>query len=155
VSSRVLFAAGAGALLFATVAVVALSSGGDGDDDDAVALDPACLDAWNDDPGALSIGRHNFTFHEYETAQVTHLTVPEGGRLGGDETPCAVIFPAEALDPEPEAAAVAFLGGSWIALSNFPAFDEVRLAELQGRALADTNAVLDADGRLSELAEGG
>ena len=115
-----------------------------------MALDPACVRAWNSDPAALSIGRHNFTFHDYETAQVTHLSIAAGKRLGGDDMPCAVIFPSRTLDPEPNYAGAALLGGSWTSLSSVGGFDELTLAELQAAALANSNTVLDAEGRLSQ-----
>lgn len=150
-SSRVLFAAGAGVALAAVVAVVALSGGDEGPE--AAPLDAACVQDWNDDEAALAYGRHNFNFHDYEAARVTHLDVPAGAQLGGDRTPCSVIFPSETLDPEPEAAGMAFLGGSWTALSSV-GFDEIRLAELQAEAAAAPNAAIDGQGRLSELDAG-
>jgi hypothetical protein len=152
VSSRVLFAAGTGAVLAAVVAIVALS-GGDGSTE-AADLDPACVKDWNDDEAALAYGRHNFNFHDYEAARVIHLSVPAGAQFGGDQTPCSVIFPSETLDPEPEAAGMTFLGGTWMTLSSV-GFDDIKRAELQAEAAAAPNAAIDAQGRLSELDAGG
>jgi hypothetical protein len=151
VSSRVLFAAAAGAMLATVVAVVAIS--GEDGGPESTSLDVSCVEDWNDDEAALAYGRHNFNFHDYEAARVVHLSVPAGAEQGGDESPCSVIFPSETLDPEPEAAGMAFLGGSWTALSSV-GFDDVRLAELQAEAAASPNAALDVQGRLSALEDG-
>jgi hypothetical protein len=64
VSSRLLFAAGAGVVLVAGVAIIALSGGGT--KREAVALDARCVERWNEDDAALAYGRHNFNFHRYE-----------------------------------------------------------------------------------------
>jgi hypothetical protein len=148
VSSRVLFAAGAGVALAAAVAIVALSGGDDGPE--TAPLDAACVAGWNDDEAALAYGRHNFNFHDYEAARVVHLEVPAGAELGGERNPCAVVFPSETLDPEPEAAGMAFLGGTWITLSSV-GFDDIKRAELQAEAAVAPNAAIDRQGRLSEL----
>jgi hypothetical protein len=152
VSSRVLFAAAAGAVLAAVVAVVALAGGDSAPEDEPLEL--ACVERWNADEAALAYGRHNFNFHDYEAARVIRLDVPAGAQLGGEETPCSVIFPSETLDPEPEAAGMTFLGGTWITL-NSVGFDDIERAELQAEAAAAPNAAIDPQGRLSELAEGG
>jgi hypothetical protein len=144
----VLFAAAAGAVLAAVVAVVALAGGDSGPEEEPLEL--ACVEAWNDDEAALAYGRHNFNFHDYEAARVIRLSVPGAARLGGEETPCAVIFPSETLDPEPEAAGMAFVGRAWTVLSSL-GFDEIRRAELQAEAAAAPNAAIDRQGRLSEL----
>jgi hypothetical protein len=148
VSSRVLFAAAAGAVLAAVVAVVALAGGDSGPEEEPLEL--ACVEAWNDDEAALAYGRHNFNFHHYETARVIHLNVPAGAQLGGDEMPCSVVFPSEVLDPEPQYAGMALLGGTWTALSSV-GFDEIKLAELQAEAAVAPNAAIDRQGRLREL----
>jgi hypothetical protein len=148
VSSRVLFAAAAGAVLAAVVAVVALA-GGDTDPEEEP-LELACVEAWNDDEAALAYGRHNFNFHDYEAARVIRLSVPAATQLGGEQTPCSVIFPSETLDPEREAAGMAFVGGTWTALSSI-GFDDIKLAELQAEAATAPNAAIDREGRLREL----
>ena len=150
-SSRVLFAAGAGVVLAAAIVVVALSGGDDGPT--AAPLDAACVENWNDDEAALAYGRHNFNFHRYEAARVVHLEIPAGAELGGERNPCAVVFPSETLDPEPEAAGMAYLGGTWITLSSV-GFDDIKRAELQAEAAASPNAAIDGRGRLSELEAG-
>jgi hypothetical protein len=152
VSSRVLSAAGTGAVLAAVVAVVALSGGEGGTG--AADLDLACVQDWNGDEAALAYGRHNFNFHDYEAARVIHMSVPRGAELGGEQSPCAVIFPSETLDPEPEAAGMVFLGGAWTTLSSV-GFDEIRRAELQAEAADAPNAAIDRQGKLSELEEEG
>jgi hypothetical protein len=148
VSSRVLFAAAAGAVLAAVVVVVVLVGGDEGPE--PADLDVACVQSWNEDEAALAYGRHNFNFHHYEAARVIHLNVPAGAQLGGDEMPCSVVFPSEVLDPEPQYAGMALLGGTWSALSSV-GFDDIKLAELQAEAAAAPNAAIDRQGRLREL----
>jgi hypothetical protein len=141
----------AGVALAVVVGVVAL--GGGEDAPEAAPLDLACVEAWNDDEAALAYGRHNFNFHDYEAARVIHLDVPAGAELGRERNPCAVVFPSETLDPEPEAAGMAFLGGTWITLSSV-GFNDIKRAELQAEAAAAPNAGIDRQGRLGELDSG-
>jgi hypothetical protein len=149
-SSRLLFAAGAGVVLVAVVVIAAVSSGEDGPE--RVALDPACVEAWNDDDAALAYGRHNFNFHDYEAALVTHLdAAAEEVRADDGAALCAVIFPSRVLDPEPFAAGEVFRDGAWVPISDVPGVELTRVAELQVRAAESPNADIDRQGRLGEL----
>jgi hypothetical protein len=153
VSSRVLFAAAAGVVLGAVVAVVALA-GGD-DDPEPATLDSACVRDWNDDPASLTYGRHNFTFHDYESALVTHLNSAAQEVPADDERAmCAVVFPSRVLDQEPFAAGQVLRSGVWLPISDLRGVDLTRVAELQVLAADSPNAALDVQGRLGEL-EGG
>jgi hypothetical protein len=99
---RLLIALAAALVLAGTVAaVIALG----GNDEPARATGavapPACIRAWNGDPAATSYGRHNFNFHRYTGALVTHLTENADEVGEGEGGVCAVIFPSKVLDPEP------------------------------------------------------
>jgi len=65
------------------------------------------------------------------------------------EGSCAVVFPKLTLDPEPEAAAQIFTGGSWEALSAQPGVERETLATLQSEAVDGANAALQGDGTLA------
>jgi hypothetical protein len=59
---------------------------------------------------------------------------------------CAVIFAAEALDPEPGAAGQIKTGRTWQSLGQLTNTPSERLSELQAEAVAEANAVLDQEG---------
>jgi hypothetical protein len=148
VSSRLLFAAGAGVVLAGVVVAVAL--GGGGDEPEPVTVDAACVEAWNDDPVALAYGRHNFNFHDYEAALVTHLDAAAKEVPAGDASLCAVIFPSRALDPEPFAAGEVLRDGAWVAISDLPGVEVTRVAELQAKAAESANVAIDGQGSLGD-----
>ncbi len=149
--ARVLIAAGAAVVLAAIIAVVAVASGGDSDERATVAAPAHCVEAWNADQAARAYGRHNFSFHLYEGALVTFLS-KTGEEVGeGEGGLCAVIFPSQALDPEPFAAGQALKGRSWLPISAFPGIDLARLAELQVIAAGSPNTTLDVQGELAAL----
>jgi hypothetical protein len=132
--------------------VVAVALGGGGGEPDRVALDPACVKAWNDDEAALAYGRHNFNFHDYEAALVTHLdAAAQEVPADAEDALCAVIFPSRVLDPEPFAAGEVLRDGAWVAISELPGVELTRVAELQVEAAESPNAAIDGLGRLAEL----
>jgi hypothetical protein len=143
-------ALGAAVVLLAIVVVVATTSGGE--EHQTVAADPACIKAWNADEAALSYGRHNFTYHLYEGALVTHLDAEgnqaDGGANGGL---CAVIFPSKVLDAEPFAAGQVLRGGDWTPISSLDRVQLNRVAELQVLAAGHPNTTLDSEGALAAL----
>ena len=63
---------------------------------------------------------------------------PDGG--------CVVVFPRDALDPEPQYAGQKLRGGRWEPL--IESLDTAALDALQGEALALANVTLAPDGRL-------
>jgi hypothetical protein len=117
-----------------------------------VAADTACIKAWNADEAALAYGRHNFTFHLYEGALVTHLDA-DGDEVdaGAPGALCAVIFPSEALDAEPFAAGQVLRGGNWMPISSLDRVQLTRVAELQVLAAGQPNTTLDVEGALAAL----
>ncbi len=96
---------------------------------------PDCIASWN--ASGAQFGKHLATdpMHSYTAAQVT--------RIGED---CAVIFPAERLDPEPDAGAQIYGAGGWRGLNEQLELDEV--LALQQDAASAVNADLALDGTL-------
>jgi hypothetical protein len=147
--ARIVIAIVTAVALTAIIVVVAAASGGGSDAESATVAAPRCIDAWNSDPNAY--GRHNFSFHLYKGALVTFLT-PTGAEVGaGEGGVCAVIFPSQALDPEPFAAGEVLDGGSWIPISSLKGVELSRLAELQVLAAGSPNTTLDVRGELAAL----
>lgn len=150
--ARALIAIGAMAAL-AVLIVVILLTGGEAER----TFDPApdeCVTAWNEDSHAVSTGVHNFNSHGYASVQVAYASkdgeeVSSSPVSGGG---CIVVFAAQALDPEPVAAAEINVGNSWVPMSTEADVD--RLAELQSNALGDANARLAEDGQLTALEPG-
>ena len=128
----------------ALILVVVLARSGSG----AGAAPSECVESWNRSEETTTIGRHSYAGHGYRQTQVRFLSdqgvdVPEDG----PEARCAVVFPAETLDPEPTAAAYVRRGG-WVSLGEL-GVDRERLAELQREAVSGSNAGLRPDGTLS------
>ena len=63
-----------------------------------------------------------------------------------DAGECAVVFAAEQLDPEPEAAGEIQLDGDWVPLSGL--LEPAALGELQSAAVGAANATVTAEGNL-------
>jgi hypothetical protein len=151
--ARLIFAAGAAALLVAAVAVVAIGSSGSSSTDTDVPAAPAeCVRAWNDDPVALNAGRHNSVSHAYLEVQVTRLAADGSEPADPEDGLCAAVFARTTLDPEPVAAAMVRARGEWVPLSSQEGVSPERLAELQADAFDLANANLEADGAITAAA---
>jgi hypothetical protein len=146
-----LLLAGALAIGLVGVVLIVLLAGPDGNSGPTEAADARCLREWNSDRDAVGFGVHLHGGHGYERVQVTRLA-EDGGPLDANERGfCVVTFAAEALDPEPDAAAQIFDGRSWNPVSALPQGTPERLAALQRDAAASANAALQVDGRLAPL----
>ena len=77
-SSRLVFAGGLAALLVGLVVVVTVANEG-GDEPRGEPADTACVQEWNDDVAAVSLGQHQAGSHGYSDVQVVRLT-PSGLR---------------------------------------------------------------------------
>lgn len=147
--SRLLLVAGVAVLAVAGLLAVLLAGGGG---EGAFAADAECVEAWNEDPEALELGRHQLGFHGYTQVQVLRVSsegVPvAAGDAGGL---CAVAFAGSTLDSEPGAAVRVLEGGYWRALEAIAAVTGDQLAELQAQAQAQPNASLADDGSLTSL----
>lgn len=134
--------AGAALLLIAGVVVAVVLRGSD---DGAAAAPAACVEAWNENPAATALGRHQHSDHGYARAQVTRL---DSDGLPADAGDCGVVFPARLLDSEPIAAALILRRGRWVPLAQMPGVTLEELADLQAGALEAANAAMSADGSL-------
>lgn len=144
-----LVAALALALGLGVAVLLVLLGGSPGEGEEVAAADPDCVERWNDDPAALQIGRHQYGSHGYSSLEVLRLTEDGTAESDGESGVCTLVFPAQALDPEPPAAALAYLQGSWVPLSALPTVSEIRLAELQSKAFTATNATMAEDGTIA------
>jgi hypothetical protein len=146
--ARALIAIGALAGFAALIGAI-LVLGGGSDDPDAAAAPADCVELWNGDRQVLTTGIHNASAHGYSRVQVAYA---DGSATEISDAPvegggCIVVFAAQALDPEPQAAAEIHLEGAWTPMSTSVELD--RLAELQSDALGAANAELGTDGRLT------
>jgi hypothetical protein len=149
--ARLAIALGAAIVLAVIVIVVAVASGGSDDEREVAAAPERCVEAWNADKAARAYGRHNFSFHLYKGALVTFLTENGVEVAPGEGGLCAVIFPSEALDPEPFAAGQVLDGRRWKAISELGGVELTRVAELQVTAAGSPNTTLSVQGVLAPL----
>jgi hypothetical protein len=147
--ARLLFAGGAAAVLAVAIAVVAIGSAGESDGDEVAPAPAECVRAWNDDPAALSAGRHNSVSHAYLEVQATRLAADGTEPPDPEQGLCAMVFARTSLDPEPVAAAMILRRGEWIPLASQEGMEADRLAELQSDALGLANADLEPDGSIT------
>jgi hypothetical protein len=146
--ARLVFASVLAAGLVVAVAVVVISSLG-GDEHEFDPAPAACLDGWNGDQAALTLGRHQYDAHGYNRVQVLTVSADGAGPASGPSAICAVVFASNTLDAEPSAAAFVQLSGRWGPLSRMQPTE--RLAEYQSEALTGYNAEILVDGRIEPL----
>jgi hypothetical protein len=142
---RLPIAAAALLLLGGVTGAVVLLGGGSGSG--PVKPPPGCVEAWNTDREARTIGKHNLYAHGYRLAEVQLLDAAGEPADADDGGRCTVVFPARTLDPEPQAAAYAEEARGWVSLSN-SGVPAVTLGELQSEAISDANVDLDRGGTL-------
>jgi hypothetical protein len=141
----------AAAVVLAAIVGVVVALGGSGGEHRFTEPPQRCLKAWNDDPAAVRLGRHQYTAHLYANVEVLTLSSDYAEPVSAEEpgAACAVIFAAEGLDPEVSAAASVHVAGIWESLSLYREPEE--LASLQSEAQGAYNAHLGADGIISSL----
>ena len=153
--ARLAVALGA-AFLFAMIVGIVLVAGGSGSDEGALPTG-TCFVAWNEDPIApIQDGQHAYTAHGYRQTLVTRLDrdaqiidAPSDDDEPGDpEARCAVIFASPQPDFEPDFGVRVFDRGRWssLAITDKATLDDI--ADLQAEAVADSNALLAASGKL-------
>jgi hypothetical protein len=150
--ARLVFA-GTLALALAAALAGALLVGGGDEERDFAAAPERCVEEWNGDPEAVTLGRHQAdpppSGHGYRDVQVTTLEPNRGIATDPDEV-CALIFASPALSEEPESAVLIRLDDVWQPLGGLePPLD--RLEVLQREAQNDYNAELDVDGSIDPL----
>jgi hypothetical protein len=149
--ARLILAGGLAAILLIAVAVVLVLSGG-GEEREFDPASPDCITAWNDDPRAVSLGRHQLVGHGYFYVEVTTLSqdgfeeLPTGDPAGT----CAMVFAASTFARERSSVAMIHKGrAGWIPLNRFQPPD--RLSALQDEAQSTYNAHLEDDGTIASL----
>jgi hypothetical protein len=147
---RLLLAGGlAGTLLLVSAAVLLLGG------DDEREFEPAsaeCIAAWNDQPRAVSLGRHQLVDHGYYYVEVTTLSTDGSAELaaGDPAGACAMVFAASTFARERASVAMLHKGAAgWIPLTRFQPPD--RLEALQDEAQSTYNGHLEDDGTISAL----
>jgi hypothetical protein len=146
--ARLVFASVLAGGLVVAVAVVLLSSVG-GSEHEFSPAPTGCLDGWNGDEAALTLGRHQYDAHGYNRVQVLTVSEDGAGPASGRGAICAVVFASGTLDAEPSAAAFVQLPRGWTPLSRLQPTE--RLASYQSEALSGYNAEIGEDGRISSL----
>ena len=162
--ARLALAGGLAAVLTAVVLIVVLL-GGEDEGPPSEPADRECIEEWNSDRNVVVQGVHQYSAHQYTSVQVLRI-VPDGSPLpeepdegsaeeqGGEilgtgKGQCTIAFASGALDTEAAAAALTNNGLRWVPVSELPAVDSGRLADLQAEALERANADLQPDGTLS------
>ena len=113
------------------------------DSEEASAAPAECIEAWNGDRAAVSLGRHQYDDHGYNRVEIARLDLDS---LATGEGQCAVIFPARLLDPEPIAAAMVLQGDRWVPVAGLRGVTLTELGELQAAALDAANGTLAREG---------
>jgi hypothetical protein len=149
---RLVFAAGAAAVLTAAIVGVAIS-GSSGEDASA----DACLPIWNDDAIARSDGVHAYQAHGYRATLLGRVD-PQGELVTDAKTEdaptsdarCAVIFASPEVDAEPDFGVRVFDEGRWAGLALVDRVPLARIEALQQAATETANVTLLPDGRLTD-----
>jgi hypothetical protein len=151
---RLVFACALAAVLVAGTVIILVLGAGDGGREFAAAPE-RCIDQWNGDPAAVSLGQHQAGpppgGHGYVDVHVTTLSADGAGEVAETDpgATCALIFASAALSSEPGSAVQVFMNGGWHTL--FGLQPEERLAELQIEAQSAYNARIGPDGTVAPL----
>jgi hypothetical protein len=147
--ARLVFAGVLAAAL--VVAAIVLIAGSGSPEHEFTAAPERCLDGWNDDSAAVTLGTHQYDVHGYNRVQVVTLS-SDGSAPASDSEPgsiCAVLFASPALDAEIAAAVSVQLPEGWRGLDTLQPAD--RLADYQAQAQREYNAELQQDGTIEPL----
>jgi hypothetical protein len=153
--ARLVFAGGLAAILAIVVAATLILGTGDEGGREFAAAPNRCIDQWNSDPDAVSLGQHQFdappTGHGYLDVQVTTLSADGAREVAADDpgSICALVFAAPALDPEVGSAVQVWMNRGWHTL--FGVQSEDRIAAMQIEAQSAYNAQLGPDGTITAL----
>ncbi|MGZ5316648.1 MAG: hypothetical protein ACXW0S_12180 [Solirubrobacterales bacterium] len=147
---RLLLAAGLAAVLLLGFLAVLLRGG---EDEPAFEqADAGCVAAWNEDPRAVSLGRHQLVGHGYFYVEVTALSADGATELpaGDSAGACTMVFAASTFARERSSVAMIHEPpAGWLPLNR--RLDPDRLAALQDEAQSTYNAHLDEDGTIAAL----
>lgn len=105
-----------------------------------------CLDSWNDDEVAKTLGKHAYDDHEVRRALVEETSAPEAENVRSERT-CLVIFAVAEGDGEEGRLGLVVTRFGWSQLFELGRSDAA-LVELQRSATKRSNADLFPDGSL-------
>jgi len=134
-------APGAGVLLAAVLALAGCGSSNSGAD-----APQRCIERWNEDEVAKTLGEHAYEDHEIRRAMVEETTAPEAENVRSERT-CLVVFDAQEGDPEEGRLGLVITRFGWSQLFEL-GLSDAELVELQRSAGDETNTGLFPDGSL-------
>jgi hypothetical protein len=105
-----------------------------------------CIERWNEDSVARTLGEHAYDDHEIRRALVEETTAPEAKNVRAERT-CLVVFAAQEGDPEEGQLGLVVTRFGWSQLFEL-GLDEEELLELQRSAADESNAGVFPDGSL-------
>lgn len=151
---RLAIALGAAVLLAGIIIIIVSTRGSE---EPSGLLTSTCFEAWNEN-GAVLIqdGQHAYSAHGYRQTLVTRLdrdaeiieTADDDAAPDDPDARCAVIFATPQPDFEPDFGVRVFDEGKWTGLALSDKLPVEEIAALQAEAVAESNAVLVANGQL-------
>jgi hypothetical protein len=117
----------------------------------SASVDPeaaGCIDRWNEDEIALTLGRHAYDGHEVRRALVERIATPQAKNVRTPTT-CVVVFAISAGDGESGSLGLVVTRFGWSQLFELGLGDS-ELDDLQESASERANARLFPDGTLDE-----
>jgi hypothetical protein len=144
---------------FVLAAIVGIVVATGGSDESPATPTGTCFVAWNNDPLApRQDGIHAYTAHGYRQTLVARIDrdgnivedADDGLEPDDTDAPCAVIFASPQVDQEPNFGVRVLDDGRWTGLDLAGGTQLEDIARLQAEAVAESNAVLSANGLLAE-----
>jgi hypothetical protein len=108
-----------------------------------------CIDRWNEDEVAETLGRHAYEGHEVRRARVEEIAAPPAAKNIRTARTCLVVFAVADGDGESGRLGLVVTRFGWSQLFELGESD-AELLELQRSASAGSNASLFPDGSLGE-----
>jgi len=105
-----------------------------------------CLDAWNDETVATTLGKHAYSDHDVRRALVELTAAPEAKNVRSERT-CLVVFAVAEGDGEEGRLGLVVTRFGWSQLFEL-GLSDAALTDLQRSATARSNADLFPDGTL-------
>lgn len=130
----------------AAFAAAALLSGCGSSDPSGPQPPQRCLDSWNDDGAATTLGKHAYAGHDVRRALVELSAAPEAKNVRSERT-CLVVFAVAEGDGEEGRLGLVVTRFGWSQLFEL-GLSDAALTDLQRSATARSNADLFPDGTL-------
>ncbi len=133
-------------LTAAPALLAALALAGCGSSSSGPEAPDRCLDRWNEDSVAKTLGKHAYDDHEIRRALVEETTAPKAKNVRSEQT-CLVVFEVQEGDPEEGQLGLVITRFGWSQLFELGLTDE-ELLDLQRSAADSSNASVFPDGSL-------